>query len=89
VTRAFARGAKVAVMPSLACMTQVTDRGLTFKDAMDGRPGRGQGPLALFDRLRVNQWWSQDVPAFFDKFPREWLPLPRSMTASVPSGGSE
>ena len=36
------------------------------------------GPLSLFDRARVNRWWSRDVPQFFGAFPSEWLPLPRA-----------
>ena len=36
VKRALSRGARVAVMPALTCMAQVTDRGLTFEAAMNG-----------------------------------------------------
>ena len=36
VKLALSRGARVAVMPALTCMAQVTDRGLTFETAMNG-----------------------------------------------------
>jgi hypothetical protein len=75
VARALASGARVAVMPSLACMAQVTDRGLTFEAAAAGVAGEGQPPLSLFDRARVKRWWRRDVPAFFAELPAEWLPL--------------
>ncbi|HUN42610.1 MAG TPA: FAD-binding oxidoreductase [Acetobacteraceae bacterium] len=74
---ALAHGAKVAMMPALTCMAQVTDRGLTFAEAMDGRGKDGGEPLSLFDRARVNRWWTRDVPDFFDQLPREWLPTAR------------
>jgi hypothetical protein len=42
---------------------------------MNGEARAGGQPLSLFDRARVNRWWSRDVPAFFNKLPRDWLPL--------------
>ena len=81
VRRAMVRGARIAFMPALTCMAQVTDRGLTFEEAMNGASREGQEPLSLFDRARVNRWWSRDVPEFFAKLPREWLPLPRGVSA--------
>jgi hypothetical protein len=82
---ALARGAKVAMMPALTCMAQVTDRGLTFTEAMNGVAGDGGEPLSLFDRARVNRWWSQDVPQFFGRLPPEWVPL--SAGAAAPRDG--
>jgi hypothetical protein len=84
VKRALSRGARVAVMPALTCMAQMTDRGLTFEAAMNGVAKDEWGPLSLFDRARVNRWWSRDVPQFFRAFPSEWLPLPRERNASGP-----
>ena len=78
VKRASSRGACVALMPALTCMPQVTDRGLTFEEAMNGVAPEGGEPLSLFDRARVNRWWSRDVPEFFGKLPHEWLPFPRT-----------
>jgi hypothetical protein len=75
---AISRGAKVAMMPALTCMAQVTDRGLTFADAMAGEAKDGAEPLSLFDRARVNKWWNRDVPEFFGRLPPEWLPMPTS-----------
>jgi hypothetical protein len=74
---ALGRGAKIAVLPALACMSQVTDRELTFVEALSGVSKGDAGPLSLFDRARVNRWWSRDIPQFFDSIPAEWLPLPR------------
>jgi hypothetical protein len=75
ITSALKKGAKVAMMPALTCMSEVTDRGLTFTAAMNGEAREGGQPLSLFDRARVNRWWSRDVPTFFSKIPRDWLPL--------------
>jgi hypothetical protein len=85
VTRgAVGRGAKVAVMPALSCMAQVTDRGLTFAEAMDGRAKNGNEPPSLFDRARVNRWWTRDVPEFFGRLPAEWVPS--APQEAAPSG---
>jgi hypothetical protein len=86
--RALRHGAQIAVMPYLTCMSQVTDRGLTFAEAMSGASKGDAGPLSLFDRARVNRWWSRDMPNFFDSIPAGWLPLPRqSVGQSSTSAG--
>jgi hypothetical protein len=79
---ALKRGAKVAIMPDLRCMAQVTDRELTFAEALNGASGEGSEPLSLFDRARVNKWWTREVPAFFGALPQEWLPLPTGAAAT-------
>jgi len=76
VQQGVVRGARVVQMPALTCMAAVTDRGLTFADAAEGRVKPGQAPMSMFDPIRVREWWMKKVPAFFDQFPREWLPLP-------------
>jgi hypothetical protein len=78
------RGAKVAMFPNLPCMAQVTDRGVTFRGAMDGETGKGEQPaLGMFDRMRVNKFWTMDIPAFFAKLPPEWLPLPAQVVQTA------
>src|SRR5271166_282438 len=89
VKRAVARGAKVALMPALTCMAQVTDRGLTYAEAMTGGTKGGHEPLSLFDRARVNRWWSRDVPEFFGRLPPDWLPLPRGAVSPGAAGAME
>ena len=79
VVRALERGAETAMFPHLACMAQVTDRGLTFREAMDGKAKGDLPPLSLFDRARVNRWWSRDIPSFFGGFPADWLPVDQSV----------
>jgi hypothetical protein len=76
IRRAVGRGAQIAIMPALFCMAQVTDRGMTFVEALNGEAKGGAEPLSLFDRARVNRWWSRDVPEFFGQMPAEWLPMP-------------
>ena len=39
ITRSLTKGARIVEMPRLACMGAVTDRGLTFEDAMNGKVG--------------------------------------------------
>lgn len=82
IRNALERGAKVAMMPALSCMAQVTDRGLTFTEAMNGEAGDGTEPLSLFDRARVNKWWTREVPAFLGALPQEWQPLPAGAPAA-------
>jgi hypothetical protein len=71
---ALDKGAKVVMMPTLTCMAQVTDRGITFSEAAAGRVKPGQERLSFFDQARVNRWWTREVPEFFGQFPPEWLP---------------
>jgi hypothetical protein len=78
---AIARGAKVAMFPALTCMAEVTDRGLTFEEAAQGKVKLGQQPMSLFDPTRVREWWTKKVPEFFDAFPPEWLPSARAASA--------
>ncbi|GBR07851.1 MULTISPECIES: hypothetical protein [Acetobacter] len=75
IRAAMAKGGRLAMFPALSCMSQVTDRGLTFAEAAKGQAKPGGEPLALFDRARVNRWWTRDVPEFFANIPREWLPV--------------
>jgi hypothetical protein len=83
VTNAMRNGAVVAMMPRLACMSQVTDRGLTFLEAMNGVSKNGQGPLALFDKARVRKWWNEELPVFYNRgIPALWLPEVRSVEVS-------
>ena len=86
VKGAMARGAAVAVFPALACMSQVTDRGLTFEEARGGMAKPGGDALSLFDRARVNRWWSEAIPSFFGTVPSDWLPLPRAAATERASG---
>ena len=89
VNRALRHGAEVVKFPPLSCMAEVTNRGLTFREAMDGKPAERLGPLSLFDRMRVNRWWSRDVPAFFRSFPAEWLPVtPPAAEQAQPAGAA-
>jgi hypothetical protein len=85
---AVRRGAKVAMFPALECMAEVTDRGLTFEDAADGKIKPGQQPMAsVFDPTRVRQWWTKKIPEFFDQFPPEWLPTARAASATPAEEG--
>jgi hypothetical protein len=69
------KGARVVTMPRLNCMSQVTDRGLMFEDAMNGLAKPGGTALTLFNRVRVRQWWEGELPElFFEKIPSLWLP---------------
>lgn len=74
VAAAVKRGAQVIFMPALSCMAEVTDRGISFADASEGLVKPGQAPMSLFDPLRVKDWWTKKIPAFFSRFPPEWLP---------------
>jgi hypothetical protein len=77
VNAAMANGALVSVFPRLACMQDVTDRHLTFTEAMNGAKGTGSQPFCPFDQARVHRWWTHEVPEFFGEIPPEWLPAIR------------
>jgi hypothetical protein len=76
---AVARGARIAMMPALGCMSKVTDQGLTFDDAAEGCAKPGHEALSFLDRARVNRWWRTEMPEFFQQFPAEWLPTTRTV----------
>ena len=75
IARAVRKGARIVTMPRLNCMSQVTDRGMMFEDAMNGLAKPGGKPLSLFDKVRVRQWWEDELPGlFFERIPPLWLP---------------
>ena len=79
-------GGKIVEMPRLACMSEVTDRGLSFEDALAGA-GAGTSPndlapLNLFDKARVRKWWHQELPKMFRDIPADWLPAERESQTS-------
>jgi hypothetical protein len=74
VFRAMDKGAKLIWFPALLCMSQVTDRGLTFSEAMRGQVKPGQEPLSFFDQTRVAIFWEELLPAAFEDVPNDWLP---------------
>ena len=74
ITRSLTKGARIVEMPRLACMGAVTDRGLAFEDAMNGRVGADGRNLVLLDRPRVRKWWTKEIPEMVRRIPAEWLP---------------
>lgn len=81
---AMAAGAQVRLFPKLSCMSQVTDRHLTFADAMNGVNKPGMPPLSFFDQERVSVWWERELPKFFGSVPPLWLPeMPGFMRPSA------
>lgn len=71
---AGSNGAQVVLMPRLSCMSQVTDRQLTFAEAMSGVTKPGTPALSFFDQERVALWWERELPGFFAAIPALWLP---------------
>lgn len=84
ITAAMLSGARVLTFPKLACMSEVTDRHLSFADAMKRVERPGIEPLAFFDPPRVDIWWKRDLPAFFGSFPPLWLPEMPSLMQPPP-----
>lgn len=74
VTEITSRGGRLLIMPRLACMTGVLERGVAFRDAMKGNVKLGQEPLSFFDQARIEKWWTSEMPEFFQALPVEWLP---------------
>lgn len=72
---ALGNGAVVATFPRLPCMSEVTDKRLTFTEAMSGVAKDGKPSLSLFDKQRVVRWWTKELPKFFiEEIPEHWLP---------------
>jgi hypothetical protein len=86
---AIKKGAEVVLMPRLACMSQVTDRGLTFEEAMNAVQKPGHPPLSFLDQERVAIWWERELPAFYGLIPPLWLPAVRRNLAISPSDPPE
>ncbi len=74
IKRALASGAELVFMPALSCMAQVTDRGLTFADFIEGVQKEGHPTTSIFDRARVRRWFERDFPGFLSEIPAEYLP---------------
>ena len=70
-------GGQIVEMPRLACMSEVTDRGLGFEDAMSGVGTDRHPPLSMFDKARVRKWWQQELPKMLVEIPADWLPATR------------
>lgn len=88
--KAVQNGAKIVLMPKLACMSQVTDRGMSFTDAMNGVDKPGSASLSFFDQERVAVWWERDLPPFFASIPPLWLPaMPRFTSGAQASTSAE
>lgn len=80
-------GGEMVLMPKLSCMSAVTDRGMTFAEAMtDGFVKPGHPPLSFFDVERVALWWERELPKFFGQIPELWLP---AMPGFVRPGAAE
>ncbi len=70
--QAIKTGAIPIFMPRLFAAQQVEVRRLKFREAADGRTGRGDTPLGPFDRARVAKWLDS-MGANFEPI-RSWLP---------------
>lgn len=83
MVEAVSKGAKIAHLPALACMTKVTDRGLSFADASEGVTKPGQARLSFLDQERVGIWWERDIPSFIASIPPLWLPERRGSAGTL------
>lgn len=71
---AMDRGAQVVWFPALTCMTAVSDRALKFDSSDAASSKAGQSPLSFFDQARIEIFWEEAVPEFFEAIPADWLP---------------
>ena len=74
VLAALMRGAKAIQMPALGCLSEVIDRGLSFRDFADGKQKEGHPETSFFDQERVWLWLNQAMPKFLLDIPLEWMP---------------
>ena len=87
IVAATVKGAKVLTFPPLSCMSEVTDRKLTFREAAIGVVKDGMPPMMRFDRTRVRLWFDKSVPEFMAKIPPLWLPETMPAPAHVADAG--
>ena len=74
VVNAVLAGAKIAQMPSLSCISAVTERGLGFAGFASGKQAEGFPETSFFDQERVLVWFGRALPKFFLDIPAEWMP---------------
>jgi hypothetical protein len=82
IVDALAHGAELVMMPPLSCMSQVTDRGLTFAEAAEGKTKGDHPRLSFFDQERVAIWWEKAIPQFIASIPPVWLPATGDRSAA-------
>ena len=78
IKQAVRKGATIVIFPRLGCMSEVTDRSLTFREATTAIEKGGHSSMARFDRTRVRMWFDKAVPAAMSRIPPLWLPVTRS-----------
>lgn len=70
-----AGGVEVMKMPRLPCMTHVRTKGLSFLDAVDGKPGKEDGrPLDPVRRYMVQEWIEKIQANLAAIGALEWMP---------------
>ena len=89
IVEAIHAGAQVVIFPRLGCMSEVTNRALTFREATTALEKGGHSSMARFDRTRVRMWFDKAVPEALEDVPPLWLPATRRPetedAAGVPS----
>lgn len=76
VRAAVDRGAAVATMPALGCLSDLADQGLGYEAALRGDYAPGQRRLGFLALAEVRRFWTRELPRFFADIPDEWLPCP-------------
>jgi hypothetical protein len=75
IRKVIGDGGQVVEFPRLGCMSEVTDRGLTFTEVLADPKKTGKAPpLGMFDTARVRKWWDKELPIMFSEIPADWLP---------------
>lgn len=74
VQAAIGRGARLVFFPSLSCLSEVTDRKLTFRECATHVSKPGMSPMMRFDRTRTRLWFDKAVPEALAEIPPLWLP---------------
>ncbi len=77
IENAMIAGAVACIFPRLACMSEVTNRALTFREATTALEKGGHSSMDRFDRTRTRLWFDKLVPAALSKVPALWLPVAR------------
>ena len=85
VTKALQNGSEIFLAPFLGPMSEICDRGLSFKEYAEAGQKEGFPTTSIFDRLATDRWYRHDFPELLSELGTSRLPyMPKGL--SVPAG---
>ena len=85
VTKALQNGSEIFLAPFLGPMSEICDRGLSFKEYDEAGQKEGLPTTSIFDRLATDGWYRHVFPELLSELGTSRLPyMPKGL--SVPAG---